>query len=79
MIGLDLRGFVTWLQSLGPFGLLAIFVAALQLRWLYWGWQYEELKRDRDEWKLLAQTGVGTAERATSAATEVVTRRKAMR
>lgn len=79
MIGVDVHGFVAFLQSLGPFGMLAVLLIGFQQRWWVFGWQYQELKQDRDEWKLLAQTGTATAERANSAATQVVTRtRRAM-
>jgi hypothetical protein len=74
VIGLDVRGLVSFLQSLGPFGMLAFLLVGFYLRWWVFGWQYQELKEDRDEWKLLAQTGTVTAERATTAATEVTTR-----
>jgi len=79
VIGLDVRGLVAFLQSLGPFGMLAFLLVGFYLRWWVFGWQYDELKGDRDEWKLLAQTGTVTAERAAGAAREAASTRKATR
>lgn len=75
MVGFDVQGFINWVKSLGPFGMVVLILVGFYLRWWYFGWQYEDLKRDRDEWKLLAQTGTAMAERATSTATEVTKRR----
>lgn len=43
--------------------LLAIIVAGWR-RWWVFGWQYDALAKDRDQWKNLALEGTDLAERA---------------
>lgn len=51
---------------LGPSALTAFLLIAVVWggikRWWVFGWAYEELKQERDEWKMLAKTGTMVAE-----------------
>jgi hypothetical protein len=41
--------------------LLAIIIGGIRKWWVF-GWQYDALIKDRDEWKKLALNGASTAE-----------------
>ena len=56
----------------GVVGLLVLIVVGGWRRWYVWRWAWEELQRDRDEWKALALRGTGLAEAATHAAKKAV-------
>jgi hypothetical protein len=60
------------------FLLVLILVGGSMKKWV-WGWSYEELRKERDEWRTLALEGTTIAERAVTvteaAASEIVKRR----
>ena len=56
-----------WLQLLkegGALAALVIFIVGCIRKWWVFGWQYEDLKKDRDEWKEVALSGTSLAEAA---------------
>lgn len=52
----------------GIVGLLGVILLGLFRRWIVLGWQYEALRKERDEWKALALEASGLAEMAAAAA-----------
>ena len=59
---------VTWVTRISTLGfgptLALILFGGYAGVWV-WGKQYEEMKRDRDEWKTMALRNLGLAEAAT--------------
>jgi hypothetical protein len=48
----------------GVLGLLILILYGLTKKWWVVGWAYEEVRKERDEWKELALSGTRAAERA---------------
>lgn len=59
----------------GVIGLLIAILVGGVRRWWVFGWQHEEMRKDRDEWKALALHSITTAEAGTTLA-ETLARRK---
>lgn len=57
-----------FVQSIaGPLGAvfaLCVFVWGLHKQWFVIGWQYRDMKDDRDRWREIALTGTKLAHRA---------------
>jgi hypothetical protein len=53
-------------RDAGLLGALVLWIwMGLKKLWV-WGWAYDEMRKDRDEWKRLALSGARTAEAAVS-------------
>lgn len=64
------------LAVIREYGALALFVVAFTAGargvWV-WGWQYREIREDRDWWRRVAEQLAGTAERSASAVERAAT------
>lgn len=62
------------LRILGPGATppLLLFITLLYGRKIVFGWQYEELVKDRDEWKAVALHGLKNAESSVETAQAVI-------
>ena len=80
MVGIDVKGFIDWVDKAGIVGVVILVLVALQQRWLLlpreldvanaaWEERMRELARDRDEWKERALTSMRLGDRAVAAAT----------
>ncbi len=52
------------LQTGGPIAVLAFFITAFLRGWIVTAKQYDDLRRDRDDWKEAALQSIGGAEKA---------------
>jgi hypothetical protein len=60
------------LDQVGRIGAAGMLIAALIggfRRWWVWGWQYQEMRDDRDQWRDIAIKGMTVAQGATTIAT----------
>lgn len=61
---ISLKDILNFASDAGVIGLLVFVLVGGAKKWWVWGWSYEELVKDRDEWKELALSGTNLAERA---------------
>ena len=61
-----------YIRSAGITGILILIIVGGWRRWWVWGWHYQQIEKERDEWKSLAIGGTHLSERAVRAAQEVV-------
>jgi hypothetical protein len=67
----DLAQIVRVISDAGIIGLLVVILVGGSKRWWAWGWQYEDLIKEKDEWKRLALSGTDMAEKLTSIAQSI--------
>ncbi len=77
--GINVAAFVDWLGKVGVVGAVIFFVVGLQQGWWFLGRERDDLKealaamqKDRDEWKFLAMSSMGAAERTVRVAATVL-------
>lgn len=75
MIAADTTGWVGLFT--GPFALLLFLLALIwtgvKRMWVF-GWQFEDMKADRDRYRSIAERGVGAAEDSVAVTAEVAKR-----
>ncbi len=69
---MDLNGLLDFLNRGGVLAaLLAILVGGWR-RWWVWGWQYDEIRRERDAWRQRALRAGRLGEQSTEVAEQVL-------
>ena len=65
MIGTEL---ISVISDFGVIGLLVVIIATGFRRYWVFGWVYDQVRAERDEWKAMALEGCDLAERAVTPA-----------
>lgn len=65
---ITLQDILDILNGGGVLATFVIFVVGCLKRWWVFGWAYDQLKEDRDEWKALALSGTYIADKAVTLA-----------
>lgn len=60
----DILTGVASLRDIGFLGGLVFILVGGYRKWWTWGWQLDEMRKDRDEWKTFAMNGTALAARA---------------
>lgn len=63
---MDAKALYDFVNTAGVLGLSLIIIVALLRGWVHTSKEFDNLRRDRDEWKQLALRGTGIVERAVS-------------
>lgn len=63
---------IKFIQSTGLVGIGILILIGGFRKWWVWGYQYEDMRKERDEWRALALKGTHLTERAMVTATSVL-------
>lgn len=63
---------VKFIQSAGFIGITVLIAIGGFRKWWVWGHQYEDMRKERDEWRALALRGTHITERAMVTASSIL-------